>query len=124
MGKDPLTVAEELKVSLRGIIVDPDLNVTILKTAPVRIDVVGEVKTPGNYELTRDRGVVTALAAAGWLTDFARRDRVFVVRRGLRTPTEPAETEQRIRFSAEDLTTAEPHAARFRLRDGDVVVVE
>ena len=114
-GKRPDAVAAELMLRLKDIVVVPDVSIAILKVATIRVDVVGEVKTPGAYELTRDRGVVAALAAAGWLTDFARRDRIFVVRGG---------AERRIRFQAASLTTAEPHAAGFRLRDGDVVVVE
>jgi polysaccharide export outer membrane protein len=113
-GKAPSAVGAELAVRLKDMIVKPDVSVEILKIAPIHIDVVGEVKTPGAYDLTRDRGVIAALAAAGWLTDFARSDRIFVVRG----------TDYRIRFQASALTSAEPHAAAFRLHDGDVVVVE
>jgi protein involved in polysaccharide export with SLBB domain len=113
-GKTSSAVAAELAVRLKDMIVNPDVSVEILKTAPIHIDVVGEVKMPGAYDLTRDRGVIAALAAAGWLTDFARSDRIFVVRG----------TDHRIRFEASALTSAEPHAAAFRLHDGDVVVVE
>jgi polysaccharide export outer membrane protein len=81
------------------------------------VNVVGEVKTPGVYELARDRTVMAALAAAGWLTDFASKDRIFVIRTG-------GEQEQRIRFRARELTAPDPHSSTFRLRDGDVVVVE
>jgi polysaccharide export outer membrane protein len=123
-GKDPATVAAELKVRLNGMVIDPEINVAIVKMASVHVNVVGEVKVPGSYELTHDRGVISALAAAGWLTDFARRDSVFVVRSGPRLANRPPELQQRIRFRAADLTSAEPHAARFRLLDGDVVVVE
>lgn len=113
-GKAPGAVAAELAVRLKDMIVNPDVSVEILKTAPIHVDVVGEVKMPGAYDLTRDRGVIAALAAAGWLTDFARSDRIFVVRG----------SDQRIRFQASALTSAEPRAAAFRLHDGDVVVVE
>jgi polysaccharide export outer membrane protein len=123
-GKDPAAVAAELKIRLSGMVIDPEINVAILKAASVRVNVVGEVKTPGSYELTHDRGVISALAAAGWLTDFARRDAVFVVRSSPRISNRPPGIQERIRFRAADLTSAEPHAARFRLLDGDVVVVE
>jgi polysaccharide export outer membrane protein len=113
-GRTPDDVALELKTRLKDIVVAPEVSVAILKIAPIRVDVVGEVKTPGAYDLTRDRGVIAALAAAGWLTDFAHRDRIFVVRG----------TEKRVRFQAAALTAAEAHAASFRLRDGDIVVVE
>jgi polysaccharide export outer membrane protein len=114
-GRTPAAVAGELEVALKDLVVNPKVTVTIVRVAPVRVSVVGEVRTPGAYELTRDRGVIPALAAAGWLTEFAARDRIFVLRAG---------SEQRIRFTAAELAAAEPHASRFRLRDGDVIIVE
>jgi polysaccharide export outer membrane protein len=113
-GKTPEMVSAELAARLKDMVVLPEVTVAVVKVAAIRVDVVGEVKTPGAYDLTRDRGVIAALAAAGWLTDFAHRDRIFVVRGG----------DKRIRFQAAALTGAEVHAARFKLHDGDVVVVE
>lgn len=115
-GLTPDALARDLEARLRDMLVRPQVSVAIVKFAPVRVNVVGEVKTPGIYELTRERGVLPALAAAGWLTEFAHRDRIFVLRAGA--------SDQRIRFAAAELTSAEPHSARFRLRDGDVVIVE
>lgn len=112
--RTPAQVASELTGRLTGIIVNPQVVVSIARTASVRVNVVGEVRTPGAYELTRDRTVAAALATAGWLTDFAAKDRIFVVRDG----------GPRIRFRAPDLTSAESNSSRFHLRDGDVVVVE
>jgi polysaccharide export outer membrane protein len=115
-GKTPQAVAAELEGQLKQIIVTPQVTVSIVKTGTVRVSVVGEVKTPGAYELSRGRGVLPALAAAGWLNEFARRDRIFVLR--------GASPQTRIRFRIRELTSAEPHAANFVLQDGDVVVVE
>jgi polysaccharide export outer membrane protein len=111
----PSQAASSIAVALNGVVVAPMVSVWISKTTSIRVSVVGEVKTPGTYELTRDRGLLPALALAGWLTEFAHSDRVFVVR---------VRTNERIRFRVRDITTAEPHAAEFLLADGDVVVVE
>lgn len=115
-GRTAVAVAADLQERLKDLLVKPEVAVSIIRTAPVRVNVVGEVRTPGSYELVRGRSVVAALAAAGWLNEFANRDKIFVIRID--------QTEQRIRFRARELTAAEPHAVRFRLRDGDVVVVE
>jgi len=114
--KTPQQVVSDLSVRLKDFVVNLRVNVSIIRVATIRVSVVGEVKTPGTYELTRDRSVAGALAAAGWLTDFAARDRVFVARQGANHP--------RIRFPLQDVTAPESRAALFRLRDGDVVVVE
>ena len=115
-GKTPAQVAELLQIRLTNVVVNPRATVAISRRAPVRVNVIGEVKTPGSYELTRDRSVTAALAAAGWLTVFASKDRIFVVRSG--------EKDFRIRFKAEELLAPDPRTAQLRLRDGDVVVVE
>jgi polysaccharide export outer membrane protein len=123
-GRDPTSIAADLQTRLAGIVTNPEVSVSIVKAAPVRVNVVGEVRAPGSYELMRDHRVVSALAVAGWLTDFARRDRVFVVRPDSQAAAQGGRAEERIRFSASELTAAEPHSARFQLRDGDIVVVE
>jgi polysaccharide export outer membrane protein len=115
-GLTPSAVAIMLSGLLKGIVVDPRVSVFVSKPAPIRVNVVGEVKTPGTYELNRDRSVLGALSAAGWITDFASRDRIFVVR--------PADR-QRVRFSAAEITASpDGPSGRFRLHDGDSVVVE
>ena len=112
----PAQVARSLEGRLKDLVVAPVVSVWIVRNTPIRVGVVGEVKTPGSYELTRDRSVMAALAAAGWLTEFAHDDRVFVVRKAGQDP--------RIRFRVCDLTEAESHAVGFRLADGDAGVVE
>ena len=114
--RTPADVAAELQTRLGTLIVKPQVTFSIARGAPVRVSVVGEVKTPGAYELSRDRTVTAALAAAGWLTDFAGKDRIFVVRSG--------DNQTRIRFRSTELTAPDPHSYRFHLCDGDVVVVE
>lgn len=115
-GKTPTQIGELLQIRLTNVVVNPRVTVSISRRAPARVNVVGEVKTPGSYELTRDRSLTAALAAAGWLTVFASKDRIFVVRAG--------ERELRVRFKAQELTAPDPASTQFRLRDGDVVVVE
>jgi polysaccharide biosynthesis/export protein len=116
-GKTTDALAKELEERLKNIVVNPEVTVSITKLASIRVNVVGEVKTPGSYELLRGRGLIPALAAAGWLTEFADRNRIFVIR-------SDAGMTQRVRFRARELTAAEPHATGFRLKDGDVVVVD
>jgi polysaccharide export outer membrane protein len=108
-------VAAEVAVALKDVVITPVVSVWITKSPPIRVSVVGEVKTPGIYEMTRERNLLTILAQAGWLTEFAHQDRVFVVRAG---------SNERVRFRVRELTTAEPFAAQFLLADADVVVVE
>jgi len=108
-------VAAEVAVALKDVVITPVVSVWLTKSPPIHVSVVGEVKSPGIFEMPRERSLLTVLAQAGWLTEFAHEDRVFVVRAG---------SNERIRFRVRDITTAEPFAAQFVLADADVVVVE
>jgi polysaccharide export outer membrane protein len=114
-GRTTEQVAADLAVRLQGAIASPRVTVIVATRRPAGISVLGEVRTPGRYELMDGEGVLQALARAGGLTEFANRDGVYVVR---------SEASRRIRFRYADLTAAEPASARFQLRNGDVVVVE
>ena len=115
LGLPPVQAAALVRSRLTGLVVKPDVAVWVAKTAPIRVKVVGQVRAPGSFELVRERGVLGALAAAGWLTDFADKNGIFGLRVGDRT---------RIRFRLSDLTTADTQGVRYKLRDGDAVIVE
>ena len=120
-GKRPSELGRELEEQLkqRGFVVAPSVTVAIEETAPLRVTFVGEVRRPGTIRLEGPTGVVQGIANAGGLTEFASESRIFVVR------TAPSGGQvQRIRFRYDDLVGGEPHASAFRLRTGDVVVVE
>ena len=106
----------EARLEETKIVVGPRVAVLLEESRPLSIGVLGTVARPGMYNLDPGAGVAEALASAGGLTEFARRDHIFVVRR-LPLPL-------RIRFTFEDITQARGRAATFRLQAGDVVVVE
>ena len=75
-------------------------------------------RAPGIYSLEAGGGLLQALAAAGGFTTFARQD-LFVLR-----VSKDADKPQRIRFDYQTLVRAEGKGPLFRLRPGDVVIVE
>jgi polysaccharide export outer membrane protein len=115
-GKVPVRLASEIESGLRSVILNPRVTVVVEESKPLSISVLGEVLKPGLQTLDVGAGVAQALAAAGGLNAFAHKDRIFVLRSG---PTAP-----RIRFKYEALIGAVGRAPLFRLRSGDVVVVE
>lgn len=116
-GSTPVELAQRLQVKLKAYVVNPIVTVTVEEMPPLRVSVVGEVARPGQYDLERGAGVLSALAAAGGVTDYAHRDRIFVVRSS-------GASMVRIQFRYSALTSAEAKASSFRIRPGDVVVVE
>jgi polysaccharide export outer membrane protein len=116
--KAPTDLARDVGALLeaRNLAVATRVTVLLEERAPLRVSVLGEVARPGFYPLDPGAGLAEALASAGGFTEFAHRDRLYVVRRS----PEPV----RVRFTYDALVRARGHAAAFRLRPGDVVVVE
>jgi polysaccharide export outer membrane protein len=115
-GKTPRQASQLIKQRLRGIVERPEVEVAALSPRPPTVSVLGQVTEPGRFEITSDEGVLSALARAKGLTIFADRDGIYVLRRYPEIV--------RIRFRYADLTGGQAECVGFRLRDGDVVVVE
>lgn len=98
------------------ILTSPHVSVVIEETRAPTFAVLGAVARPGTFPLTPGIGLAEALAVAGSLTEFAHRDRIFVLRR--------VPQSVRIRFTYGGVTGEQGAASAFRLRAGDVVVVE
>jgi polysaccharide export outer membrane protein len=114
-----LTVNEltvQVIAKLRGILQDPRVAIVLEARRMATVSVVGEVRSPGRFELRPQEGVLDALARAGGFTPFADRDAIFVIPRLHRSP--------RIRFRYKDLVLADPASVNYELLDGDILVVE
>lgn len=116
-GKTPIQIAGDVEKMLRdsNLVVNPRVNVIVEEVPPVQITVLGAVGRAGNFAMSPGSGVAEALASAGGLTEYAHKDRIFVLRK-VPTPV-------RIRFTFASLTDIGP-AGSFRLQQGDIVVVE
>jgi polysaccharide biosynthesis/export protein len=114
-GKPPTMVSKELEVKLKEFMVSPTITITVDETQPTSVAVLGQVVHPGIYTVDSTSGVLQALAVAGGFNEYASRGSIYVMRRS---------QAQRVRFTFADLTHADGPAAMFRIRTGDVVVVE
>jgi polysaccharide export outer membrane protein len=115
VGRTPQQIGVEVTQRLQGTVQSPRVTVALVSRRPPGVSVMGEVRSPGRFELSEEESVLSALARAGGLTEFADPDSVFVVR---------ADGSRRIRFRYADLTAPQAASAHFQLRNGDVVVVE
>lgn len=116
---DGLTEAEAARkvvTLLKGIVVKPRVQVTVIKSRPVRVSVIGEVVNGGQFTAQFDESVLSLLARARGLSPFAKEDGIYVVRR--------RPDLIRVRFRYQDLKAVDPASTLFRLHDGDVIVVE
>lgn len=114
-GKPPGVVSKELEGRFKQFVVAPSVTITVEETQLAVISVLGEVTHAGVYTVAPHSGVLEGLATAGGFTDYASHDSIYVVR-----PSQPG----RIRFRYDSLLRGDGPAAMFRLRAGDVLVVE
>jgi polysaccharide export outer membrane protein len=115
-GLTPSALAAQVKVRLKEFLGAPAVSVAVEETRALSIAVVGEVARPGQYPLEKGAGVLEAIAAAGGLTDFSHRDRIFVLRK-LPNPA-------RIRLTFEALSRGIGRASALKLHHADSIVVE
>lgn len=118
-GVTPSVLSKKIQASLKDLLVNPVVTVTLDEQRPLQVSVLGEVARPGSFVLDQNPGVLQAIAMAGGMTPFANKDAIMVIRQ---RPEGGAP--QRIRFTYEALTQIKGRAAAFRLQGGDVVVVE
>jgi len=115
-GKTPTKLAAELEAGLKSVVLNPRVTVSVEDSRPQTVSVMGEVARPGPQPFERDAGVAQVLAAAGGLSNFAKKDRIFVVR----SRPKPV----RIHFTYDALTRNVGVASTFRVQPGDVIIVE
>ncbi len=118
VGKTPPEAATEIgkRLAATGFIENPAVSVAVLETRTPTFAVTGEVRQPGSFDLLPGTTVLDGVALAGGLSEFANKERLFVIRK--------TKENQRVRFNFNRLTRSDGKGLRFTLEDGDVVVVE
>ena len=115
-GQTPAELTVIVEQKLKEYDNQPVVTIGVEKAAPAPLSILGEVARPGKYPYEPAMGLLGALAMAGGLTDYAHKDRVFVLR-GQPVPA-------RIRFDFRRLLRGEGRGPSFQLEPGDVVVAE
>jgi polysaccharide biosynthesis/export protein len=115
-GRKPGALKGELEARLKDYVNAPSVTVSVEEFQPVTVSVLGEVNKSGSFPVDPHATLAQVLASAGGLTDYATKDRIFVVR----TVPRPL----RVRFTYEDISRGTASSLGFVLQDGDLVVVE
>src|SRR4051812_26328340 len=79
-GLSPMQLRDALTKSLAAYIPDPAVSVLVREVHSFKVTVIGQVKTPGRYELKDRATVLDVLALAGGPTDYAVRNKIVVMR--------------------------------------------
>jgi polysaccharide biosynthesis/export protein len=118
---------EDLRKRLAdGYIRNPQVSVSIEQYKSQRIFVMGEVRSPGAYQLTGEMTVIEAIARAGSTTPLAA-DEVMVVRPREGKPDGPTlavdSDSEVIRINVREIQEG-ALSKNVQLRDGDTLVVQ
>jgi polysaccharide biosynthesis/export protein len=79
-GLSPMQLRDALTKTLTAYIPEPAVSVLVREVHSFKVTVIGQVKTPGRYELKDRATVLDVLALAGGPTDYAARSRIVVMR--------------------------------------------
>jgi polysaccharide export outer membrane protein len=118
-GRTPMQLQASLTRALAAYIEVPEVSVIVREVHSFKVSVIGQVKTPGRYELTRRVTVLDVLAMSGGFTEFADRGGIVVLRR------EGATTHQ-IHFAYDKLTSGTgPNGGQetFLVQRDDIILV-
>lgn len=119
LGLTPEAVQDILTEKFNQFVVNPKVSVVLSGTRPATITITGEVVRPGYYSLAPGSQVISALQAAGGVTNIGDLRTVVVRRRSL--DGNSIIERQVDLFNPLQNATALPDD--LRLRDGDAVVV-
>ena len=117
MGLTEAEASARLAQLLKGVLVSPQVNISIAIPGNNRISVIGEVTTSGRVELRPEDSMLELLSQVGGLTQFADHDGIFLIRKS-------GKSALRVRFDYDRLVVGDPKSIAFKLRDGDVVTVK
>jgi len=115
-GKTISLLKKELEVKISAFVPNPNLSVMVQQLNSMLIYVIGKVNNPGRFVLNAEVDVLQALAMAGGLNPFAKRNDIKVFRK----------TENKTKifaFEYDDVTEGKNLNQNIQLRRGDVVVV-
>jgi polysaccharide export outer membrane protein len=113
-GLTPEEVQTQLTAALGEFITAPTLTVLVEQVNSRKIFVTGKVSSPGVYDLTQPTRVLHAIALAGGTVEFAKTDRIVVLRDG---------ASQRFKVNMKAIAKGRHLDDNILLQPGDTIIV-
>jgi polysaccharide export outer membrane protein len=79
-GKTPLELQKILTDLLAAYMTAPEVSVIVQDTRSQRFSIIGQVMHPGTFPLSKPMTVLDALALAGGFRDFAKSEKMYILR--------------------------------------------
>ena len=115
-GLTPLQLQKNLTDKLKQYMADPEVSVVVQEVHSFAVSVLGEVKTPGRYELKGQANVLDVLAQAGGLSPFASASRIVILR-------DEDGIQKRMLFDYNAAVSKQAAEQVFYVHPGDIIMV-
>lgn len=115
-GKSVAVFKKELEEKIKAFVADPNLSVVVQQVGSMMIYVIGKVNQPGRFVLNSNVNTLQALAMAGGLNAFAKKNKIRIFRK-------TGSTTNILYFDYDAVTEGEKLEQNIMLKKGDVVVV-
>jgi polysaccharide biosynthesis/export protein len=116
-GKTTPQLEAELRGDLAQYIKDPELTVIVAEIRSRRVNIIGQVVHPGTFAITQQMGVLDIIAEAGGLREFAKQNKIYVLRET------SAGTRTRLSYNYRAVLDGKNNAQDIILQTNDTVVV-
>jgi len=115
-GRTPDEVAVAIKERLTKYITEPAVSVILVESTSRRYYVIGMVNQPGEFAIDYPITVLQAIAKAGGFQEWAKKDRIVIVRR-------TGDREQLLPFNYEAVIKGANPGQNLIVAPGDTIVV-
>jgi polysaccharide export outer membrane protein len=115
-GLTALELRDDLNKRFVEFIPTPEVSVVVKEVHSFKVSVLGQVKTPGRYELRSRATILDVLALAGGFNDFADKTRLLIVR-------QDGTIARRYLFNYNKFVSGDDVKQYPFLQPGDVIVV-
>ena len=95
-GKTAIQLQQEITLKYAQFVAAPAVTVVVKEVNSPKVSVLGEVKNPGVYKIKERSTLLDAIAMAGGLTEYAKKDKITIIR------VDPAGEQQRIKVNLDD----------------------
>jgi len=115
-GKAPQDLGREIGAGLGKFVEAPLVSVIVSQANSAKVYVIGQVRNPGAFPLVGRTTVLQALSMAGGFLEFAKADKILVIREQGRSP-------ESIQVNYKKLEDGSDLRQNIVLRPGDSIVV-
>lgn len=112
-GMTTTQLAGDLNLKLREYLTEPEVYINILQEGTTRVYLLGEIKSPGMYELKKSRTVIDAITAAGSYTSKTAKKSIYLIRKN--------KDEEPIKINLEKMLETGDMSQNYELHEGDVL---